>query len=89
MKTVVASVTRRGQVTIPVELVRELDMPVPGKVRFTMMDNGTVQLEPVRSVVDEWRGRIPGIPTTSEFEDEIEDAKEEAYAHHWSRLSGE
>lgn len=76
MKTIDASVTQRGQVTIPAELIRRLDLSVPGKVRFVISDDGSVSIERPTSRVEALRGIMPALnpPTTSEFEDEIEEA---------------
>ncbi len=82
MNSIVASVTRRGQVTIPAQLLRRLKLSAPGKVRFVIEDDDSVRIEPFTSMAEKYSGSIPALnpPTTSEFEDEIEDAIDEALA---------
>lgn len=49
------TVTRKGQVTVPVEIRRALGLKEGDRVTFTM-DNGTVRFERPGSVVERTRG---------------------------------
>ena len=56
MKTVEATVTSKGQVTLPSELRRRLGLQKGSRVRFSMAASGDVKVEPVRnSVSDLWK----------------------------------
>lgn len=41
------SVTRSGQATIPKEIRERLDIPVPGKVRFILDEDGNVSVQKI------------------------------------------
>lgn len=41
------TVTRSGQATIPKEIREQMGIPVPGKVRFTLDEEGNVTVEKV------------------------------------------
>lgn len=41
------SVTRSGQATIPKEIREQLDIPVPGKVRFLLDEEGNITVEKI------------------------------------------
>jgi len=74
-------VTRKGQVTIPVEIRRSLGLKEGDRVRF-IQENGRVTLEPIGSVVEQTAGvfakyRRPGPPPTIQ---ELKDAFEQAVA---------
>ena len=49
------TVTRKGQVTVPVEIRRALGLQEGDQVTFTMKD-GEVRVEPTGSVVERTRG---------------------------------
>src|SRR3712207_456519 len=80
MKELVATVTRKGQVTVPAEVRRHLGVGTPAKVAF-VIDGDEVRLKPVAFTLDTVFGSVPARPGTSpDFEREIEEAKEEAAA---------
>jgi AbrB family looped-hinge helix DNA binding protein len=54
-----ASVTRRGQVTIPAEARRHLGLKPPGKVKFVLGEEGTVTLKPLTSTAIALSGIVP------------------------------
>lgn len=58
MKEVRARVTKKGQVTIPIEVRRLLGITAPGDVAFVVDDHG-VRLRQRRSAVDETAGAVP------------------------------
>jgi len=79
MERIVASVTNRGQVSLPSRVRRELGLRSNDKVVFTIED-GQVRLEPVRFTAETLSGSIPAIPgtTTEDFERQIAAAMSDA-----------
>ncbi len=73
MKTVEATVTSKGQVTLPSELRKRLGLQKGSRVRFSMAANGEVRVEPVRKTVkDLWKmadegGKPEGIMSFEEM----------------------
>lgn len=54
--TVEATVTSKGQVTLPSELRKRLGLKQGSRIRFSIPENGPVQVEPVRYKIDDlWR----------------------------------
>jgi antitoxin PrlF len=54
--TVEATVTSKGQVTLPKELRKRLGIQRGSRIRFSIPANGSVQVEPVLNVFDDlWR----------------------------------
>jgi antitoxin PrlF len=54
--TVEATVTSKGQVTLPNELRKRLGLGKGSRIRFTIPESGPVQVEPVRYKIDDlWR----------------------------------
>lgn len=43
----IVTVTRSGQATIPKEIREQLGIPVPGKVRFILNEEGNVEVEKI------------------------------------------
>lgn len=73
----VASVTSRGQVTIPADVRRHLGLDTPGKIAFMLSDDGMVVIKPALSFAS-LRGILPALPNASDdFRQEIEEAMEE------------
>lgn len=52
-----ASVTRKGQVTIPKEIREALGITAPGRVEFYETEDGAIEIRPVRSPA-ELRGEL-------------------------------
>jgi AbrB family looped-hinge helix DNA binding protein len=79
MREFVSSVTSKGQVTIPVDVRRQLGVNTPDKIAFVVDDSGQVTLRPVRLTVQALRGIVPALPgrEAADFEDQIEEAMEE------------
>jgi AbrB family looped-hinge helix DNA binding protein len=76
-KTIQASVTSQGQVTIPAEIRKQLGIGKPGKIAF-VIDGDDIRLRVPRLTLEDVRASIPGIPGTSEdLDDEIEAAQME------------
>jgi len=54
--TVEATVTSKGQVTLPSELRKRLGLGKGSRIRFSIPESGPVQVEPVRYKIDDlWR----------------------------------
>jgi antitoxin PrlF len=54
--TIEATVTSKGQVTLPSELRKRLGLKQGSRIRFSIPENGPVQVEPVRFKIDDlWR----------------------------------
>ncbi len=80
MKEFRASVTSRGQVTIPANVRRHLGVNTPDKVTFVLGEDGTVILQkPVTHTVLSLAGSIPALKghTSVDFDAEIAEAAEE------------
>ena len=56
VSVVEATVTSKGQVTLPSELRKHLGIRKGSRIRFTMPPGGAVEMEPIRySLKDLWR----------------------------------
>jgi AbrB family looped-hinge helix DNA binding protein len=79
VKEIRASVTKRGQVTIPAAVRRHLGVKTPDKVTFVLGENGTVTIEPVRHTVLSLAGTIRSLTgeDPGDFRSIIQEAAEE------------
>ena len=76
MRSIDATITSQGQVTIPAEVRRILGVSKRDKVTFVIDDDG-VRLVPTRFTFESAFGSIPAIPGMSaDFDEEIEEAIE-------------
>jgi antitoxin PrlF len=68
----VATLTSKGQTTIPKDVRRRLGLKPGDKIRFMVDDNGRVLLVPLNVTVKQLRGMLPkpGRPATIEEMDE-------------------
>lgn len=64
-----ASVTSKGQVTIPKRVRGKLGVETPGMVRFRETDDGDVVVEGVRDL-DEYRGVVDADESAAELVDD-------------------
>lgn len=82
MRQFVATVTSKGQVTIPVAVRKHLGVGAPDKITFVLENDGHVALQQTQFTLRELRGIVPSIPgrITSDFDDQIEEAMEEEAA---------
>ena len=56
MPAIEATVTSKGQVTLPSELRKRLRLRKGSRIRFTMPASGAVEIEPVRYTIEDlWR----------------------------------
>lgn len=75
MPHIVASVTSKGQVTIPVAVRRRLGLNTRDKIAF-VIDDQDVRIIPARQTVGDLYGSVPALPgrETIDFEDQIDEA---------------
>ena len=78
MSQLLRVVTRKGQVTLPVEIRRALGLKEGDRVAF-VMETGQVRLEPVGSVVERTAGMLKGEQPAATAE-ELRQAAEQAVA---------
>ena len=76
MKEIVASITQRGQVTIPVEVQRILGAKPRGKIAFQIEGN-QVRLAPVRFTLESVYGSVEPLNRPELFDEISLIAKEE------------
>ncbi len=76
MKTIVGSITQRGQVTIPAEVRKILGVEPRGKVAFEIVDN-QVRLVPLKYTLESAFGAVKPPTSTKDLNKAIKDAKEE------------
>jgi AbrB family looped-hinge helix DNA binding protein len=87
MKEFVSTISSKGQVTIPVDIRRQLGVGSADKVAFVLTDAGTVELRPVRFTLEAVLGSLPGLINESvDLEREIEEARDEAAAERMRHL---
>ncbi len=74
-KTYYATMTSKGQVTVPVEVRRVLDLKTHDKLAFAV-ENGTVRVKSVNLSLEDVFGsiRTPDGVVTGDFEDLIDEA---------------
>jgi AbrB family looped-hinge helix DNA binding protein len=70
MKELVATLTERGQVTIPTEVRDLLGLKPRDRILFAI-DNGQVLLKPARFTLDSAFQSVPPFPSGVEIEDAI------------------
>ena len=58
----IATVTARGQVTIPAAIRRHLGITTSDQVAFVVDGAGAVQVRPVRATWEDYCGSVPPIP---------------------------
>jgi antitoxin PrlF len=78
-------ITSKGQVTIPVELRRELGLEPGDRVEF-VRENGSIQVRKAESIVRKLAGSIPSrgrVLSPEEIHEEAEKAIVESY---WRRM---
>lgn len=86
MKEIVSPVTRKGQVTIPLEVRRRLGVGAPDRVAFVVEEDG-VRLKPATTTLASLYGSVPALPNEStDLEREIDAAMAEEAARIVDRL---
>lgn len=64
-----ATVTSKGQITIPVEVRRSLGLEAGSRIEFILTDAGTYELVPVTGTVRALRGIVPRLDRTVTLEE--------------------
>jgi AbrB family looped-hinge helix DNA binding protein len=79
MATATATVTSKGQVTIPVEVRRRLGIEPSDKIVFVYDESGPVQVQRMRYTIKDLAGIIPALPRdkVQDFDEQIREAFEE------------
>ena len=85
MKEITATITQRGQVTIPAEVQRMLGLKARGKVTFAI-DGDQVRLIPAAFTLETAFGSVPPLPAGADLEMQIREAKEEKIARDLRRM---
>lgn len=82
MRAIQATITERGQITLPVAVRRQLGVEPGGKILFQIEDNGTVSVAVAPFTFQTVRASVPPLtrPLTEEVLTEvIEDARTARY----------
>lgn len=79
MRESVATITSKGQVTIPVRIRKHLGVDAADKIAFVIDGEGKVEVRPVRHTLASVRGIVPALPgrETIDFDDQIAEAMED------------
>jgi bifunctional DNA-binding transcriptional regulator/antitoxin component of YhaV-PrlF toxin-antitoxin module len=90
MKSAIVTVSPDGQVTIPEEMLRGLDLEDTRQLIMFQNKQGFIELRAYRNIVEKWGGKfsLPK-PTASEYRDEIEEAVVDFYLQRQARRAGE
>jgi AbrB family looped-hinge helix DNA binding protein len=83
MDAIKSVVTRKGQVTVPVQFRKRLDFQEGESVEFTL-EEGELHLRPTRSRVDENLQAVPSLPRGLSWK-EVEQTAHEEYAQEAAR----
>lgn len=87
MRELIATVTERGQVTLPAEVRDLLGLKPRDRVVFAI-DDGQVQLKPARFTLDTAFQSVPALPPDVTIEEAIRMAKEERAERDTRKLRG-
>jgi AbrB family looped-hinge helix DNA binding protein len=79
MKRISAPISSKGQITIPREVRRLLGVSPGESIYFEIEDQGTIRLRKPKYSVEDLDGILPALdpPPSADFDDEIEEAKED------------
>lgn len=88
MKTFESTISSKGQVTIPIDVRRQLGLNAGDTITFVATDDGKVEIRPVRFTLESVFGSVKALPNESlDLEREIEEATEESVARKMRRLN--
>ena len=74
MTEIIATVSSKYQITLPVDVRRRLGVGAADKIAFVLDENG-VRIEPVRLTLADLYGSVPALPgETADLEKEIDEA---------------
>jgi len=76
MKEIVTTLTKKGQVTIPLEIRTYLGIKAKDKVAFSM-DSGGIRLAPAKYTIEKVYGMVPPLNKPEEFKKNRKIALEE------------
>lgn len=77
MRALQATITARGQVTIPAAVRRALGVGAGEKVVFELEDSGEVRLVPIRYSVESSYGAVPAIGREEDLKAVSREARED------------
>jgi antitoxin PrlF len=78
MTEIVATISSKNQITLPVDVRRRLGVKAADKIAFVVSEGGRVELRPVKYTLDSILGSIEALPhETPDLESEIAAAVEE------------
>ncbi len=87
MKEFISTISSKGQVTNPVEVLRQLGVGTADKVASVLTDEGKVELRPARFTLESVLGSIPALPNESiDLDREIAEAREDEAAERMRRV---
>lgn len=84
----IATVTSKGQVTIPKQVREDLNLTAGSQVMFVRLPDGQYRLSPRTGSVDDWIGILHDASTAPLSIEEIDDAISRGAADSGSRGSG-
>jgi antitoxin PrlF len=76
-KEFIATVTSKGQVTIPVEIREFLGISAQDKVVFRLGKDHKIEIEPLPMTLEEAFGSVPPLNTPEDFDEIHRSAREE------------
>lgn len=76
MKELIASVTERGQVTIPAEVRRRLGIKPHDKIVFAITEDG-IELKPMAFTLETAFGSVTSLRPDLTLDEQVREAKEE------------
>lgn len=84
---VIVKVTGSGQITLPAALRRKHNISTGDQVVVTENELGQLVVKPIEQQLEDLVGifpLLPGVETTGDFDDLIDEAFEEGYAREWA-----
>jgi AbrB family looped-hinge helix DNA binding protein len=87
-KEYIATVTSKGQVTIPAEVREQLGLTAQDKIIFRVLANKRVEIEPLPMTLEEAYGSVPPINRPEDF-DALQQIAGEEREERWLRKLNE
>lgn len=85
MRSATSTITTKGQITIPADIRRHLGVDVNDRITF-VIDGDAVRLQPARYSVATAYGSVEPLMRPEDFEDRIDQVKEERAARAVAKL---
>ena len=76
MREIATRISKKGQITLPVEVQRVLGVGARDRIAFAI-EGDQVRLIAARYTLDSVLGSVPPVNTTDDFEQQISDVKHE------------